>query len=117
MFSPILPTSSVRSSSSDATASGPSFSTASSTRSANARNSSFFETGSVSEPIATIVPFESSMRASTMPSVVSWPARLPAWAMPALAQELLRGLEVAVGVLERALRVHHRRAGHLAQRP
>ena len=34
-----------------------------------------------------------------------------------LAQELLRGVEVAVGVLERALGVHHRRAGHLAQLP
>ena len=65
------------------TASAPSASTASSTCSANARNSSLFETGSVSQPTATIAPrvaFDAGER--RRPSVVSRPARLPAGAMP-----------------------------------
>src|SRR5947209_6068797 len=52
MFSPSLAASSWRSSSSCSTASGPSRSTASSTLTAKARNSSLFETGSVSQPTA-----------------------------------------------------------------
>ncbi len=49
---------------------------------ANARNSSFDETGSVSQPTATIVPIPPSTRASTTPSVVSRSDRLPAAAIP-----------------------------------
>ena len=60
MFSPSFAASSVRSVSSSAAASMPFASTASSTFFAKARNSSFFETGSVSQPIATIVPFAAS---------------------------------------------------------
>src|SRR5215203_1222324 len=81
-FSPILPTSSLRSSSSWSTSPGPCCSTTSTTLSAKERNSSFFETGSVSHPTATSVPTRSPSRASTMPSVVSRPARFPASAMP-----------------------------------
>ena len=58
MFSPSLAASCWRSSSSSASAPGPSASTSSSTFSANAWNSSLFDTGSVSQPIATMVPFE-----------------------------------------------------------
>src|SRR5262245_40939659 len=82
MFSPSFPTSSCRCSSSSPTESGPSYSTVSSTFSAKARNSSFFDTGSVSQPTATSVPVSPDTLASTTPSVVSLPARLPASAMP-----------------------------------
>src|SRR5215216_534035 len=81
-FSPILPTSSLRSSSSWSTSPGPCCSTTSTTLSAKERNSSFFETGSVSHPTATSVPTRSPTRTRTMPSVVSRPARFPASAMP-----------------------------------
>ena len=57
-------------------------STVSSAASAKARNSSFFETGSVSQPTATIVPVVPPIVTSTIPSEVSRPARLPACAMP-----------------------------------
>ena len=62
MFSPSLPISSWRSSSSPSTASTPLASTASSTFFAKAWNSSLFDTGSVSQPTATIVPCVSEMR-------------------------------------------------------
>ena len=82
MFSPILAISSSRRSSRFPSASGPSASTASSAASAKARNSSFLETGSVSQPTATIAPVFPETVASTSPSVVARPARLPAAAMP-----------------------------------
>src|SRR6478736_6802914 len=82
MFSPSLPMSSIRSSSNDAAASTPSAWTARSTRSANAWNSSFFDTGSVSQPMPTIVPTPDSTTVPTRPSVVARSARLPACAMP-----------------------------------
>ena len=81
-FSPILAISSSRRSSRPSSASGPSASTASSTASANERNSSFFETGSVSQPTATIAPTSPETVARTSPSVVARPAFLPAAAMP-----------------------------------
>src|SRR5437764_553074 len=84
MFSPRRPTSCARSSSSDASAPGPSASTASSTFVANARNSSLFETGSVSHPTATIEPrrLSSASRYPTFPSGVSRSARFAAPAIP-----------------------------------
>src|SRR5437763_3857649 len=84
MFSPRRPTSCARSSSSDASAPGPSASTASSTFFANARNSSLFETGSVSHPTATIEPrrLSSASRYPTFPSGVSRSARFAAPAIP-----------------------------------
>src|SRR5437588_3623600 len=83
-FSPSLPASSARSVSSSASAPGPPASTASSTLRAKARNSSLFETGSVSEPTATIVPLlpSAATRSITLPSVVARPARFAAVAMP-----------------------------------
>ena len=82
MFSPIFAISSSRRSSRPSSASGPSASTASSAASAKARNSSFLETGSVSQPTATIAPTLPETVASTSPSVVARPAFLPAAAMP-----------------------------------
>src|SRR5438067_6409333 len=84
MFSPSFAESSTRFSSSSVSAPTPFASTASSTDFAYARNSSLFETGSVSQPIATIVPLEpsSASRYPTLPSVVSRPARFAALAIP-----------------------------------
>ncbi len=82
MFSPSFATSSTRSPSSFSAAPSPSWKTLSSAFSANARNSSLFDTGSVSQPTATIAPTPASERTSTRPSVVSRPARLPACAIP-----------------------------------
>ena len=83
MFSPSLPTSSARSSSSSEAAFGPCFSTASRTRWAKTMNSALFETGSVSQPTATMAPtFPVEMSKTTLPSVVSRPAFFAAWARP-----------------------------------
>ena len=60
MFSPSFADSATRSSSSAVSAPTPFFSTSSSTFFAYPRNSSLFDTGSVSQPTATIVPFEAS---------------------------------------------------------
>src|SRR6266566_5475573 len=60
MFSPSFTERATRSSSSSLSAPTPFASTASSTFFAYARNSSLFETGSVSHPTATMVPFEPS---------------------------------------------------------
>ena len=45
-------------------------------------NSSLFETGSVSQPIATMPAWVSSMSIATLPSVVSRPLRFAACAIP-----------------------------------
>src|SRR5918996_459458 len=82
MFSPSFATSSTRLSSSSPAASGPSALTASRRRRAKAANSSLFETGSVSQPTATIAPRSGSTLETTVPSEVSRPARLPASARP-----------------------------------
>ena len=72
--------------------------------------SSFFETGSVSQPTATIAPVVSpSIRVRTMPSFVSRSARLATEAMPFFAQQLDGRVEVALRLLKRALAVHHPR--------
>ena len=110
MFSPSFPTSSRRSSSKRSTAPSPSAWTARSTLSPNAWNSSFFETGSVSQPIPTIEP------APSVDDVADEAlGRLAARALArgrhaALAEQRAGGLEVAVRLLERALAVHHPRA-------
>src|SRR5579862_4642722 len=84
MFSPSLAAISTRRSSRALSAPTPSASTASSTLFAYARNSSLFDTGSVSHPTAAMAPFEpsSASRYPTLPSVVSRPARLAALAIP-----------------------------------
>src|SRR5215218_9181086 len=81
-FSPIFETSSTRSSSSESAALGPSARTRSKTCWANARKSSLFDTGSVSQPTATIVPVPSSTFARTLPSGTARSARLAADTIP-----------------------------------
>ena len=115
MFSPSLAPTSTRSCSSDSAASGPSACTASSTFFAKPANSSFFETGSVSQPTATIVP-----TFALDPVADDALGRRTAGALghlrhALLAQERPGRLEVAARLLERALRVHHRRAGGVAK--
>src|SRR5919204_1074754 len=83
-FSFTLPDSSARSVSRPVSAPGPFASTASRTLLANARNSSLFETASVSQPTATMVPrFSSSaIRYPTFPSGVGFSARFAPAAIP-----------------------------------
>src|SRR5581483_10238245 len=69
-FSPKRAARSTRRPSSSSRADSPRSCTSRRTSSANAWKSSFFDTGSVSQPTATIVPCSSSLRVSTMPSVV-----------------------------------------------
>ena len=106
--------SSIRSSSNDGTASAPGRERRASTRSANAWNSSFFETGSVSQPTPTIVPVAVDDRAD---EALGGRAVGPLAGLrhPLLAQERAGGVDVAVGLLQRALAVHHPRAGELAE--
>ena len=59
------------------------------------------------DAVSTITP--------TSPSVVARSARLPAAAMPFSRSSVRRGLEVASGLLERALAGHHPRAGLVAE--
>ena len=82
MFSPSFAATSTRSGSSAPAASSPPAYTASSTLPTNVWKSSFFETGSVSQPTAAIAPTLPSIRTSTLPSLVSRSARLAACAMP-----------------------------------
>ena len=84
MFSPSWAISSTRSASSASAASAPLpfAETRSSAFSANSRNASFFDTGSVSQPTPTIAAASPLSSTSTMPSVVARSARLPAAAIP-----------------------------------
>jgi hypothetical protein len=50
------------------------------------------------------------------PSLVCFPARWPAFAIPFVRRILGRLVHVAVVLLQRLLAVHHSRAGSLAQR-
>ena len=116
MFSPSLPATSTRSSSSDSTASGPFACDGlehASSRTPGTRRSS--ETGSVSQPTATIVPCPSSMPVADEALGRRAAGTLGGLRHALLAQERAGGLEVAARLLERALAVHHRRAGGVAK--
>ena len=104
-----------RSSSNESTAPTPSACTARRTRSANAWNSSFFDTGSVSQPTPTIEPTPPSMITPTTPSVVCAIGPLAGLRHALLAQQRAGGVEVAVRLLERSLAIHHARARELAE--
>ena len=105
----------MRSSSNDSTAPGPSAWTARSTLIANSWNSSFFETGSVSQPMPTIEPTPSvdDVADEALGRLAS--RTLAGGRHAALAQERAGGVEVAARLLERALAVHHPRAGRVAE--
>ena len=115
MFSPSFAMSSMRSSSKLSTTSGPSAWTARSTLTANSWNSSFFDDGLG-------LAADADDRADVAVDDVADHAlgRLAAGALArgrhaALAQERAGSVEIAVRLLERALAVHHPRAGGVAE--
>ena len=87
----------------------------SSTFFANSWNSSFFETGSVSQPTATIVTALGALVVADEALARRAAGALAGEGHAALAQERPGGFEVAVRLLERALALHHPGAGGVAE--
>ena len=78
-------------------------------------NSSLRATKSVSELTSTTTPARSPIKAATRPSAATRPAFLAALDRPFLRSQSTGGFDVAVGLGQRGLAVHHAGAGALAQ--